>query len=63
MEKHNNYETKLLSRDNYVKPVIINNLDPNELAVLEELKNLQTDDLKPIDALLKLAELKGKLGE
>jgi DNA mismatch repair protein MutS len=63
LEKHNNYETNLLSKDNYVKPVIINNLDPNELAVLEELKNLQTDDLKPIDALLKLAELKGKLGE
>ena len=63
LEKHTNYETKLLSKDNYVKPVIINNLDPNELAVLEELKNLQTDDLKPIDALLKLAELKGKLGE
>jgi DNA mismatch repair protein MutS len=63
LEKHNNYETKLLSKDNYVKPVIINNLDPNELAVLEELKKLQTDDLKPIDALLKLAELKGKLGE
>ena len=63
LEKQNNYESELLSINNYAEPVIINNLDPNEVDVLNELKNLHTDDLKPIDALLKLAELKGKLGE
>ncbi|MBQ8293194.1 MAG: DNA mismatch repair protein MutS [Bacilli bacterium] len=63
LETSNSYETDLLSKNNYTKPVIINNVDPNELEVLNELKNLSTDDLKPIEALLKLAELKGKLGE
>lgn len=63
LEKHNSYETELLSKNNYTKPIIINNVNPNELEVLSNLKNLLIDDLKPIDALLKLAELKGKLGE
>ena len=30
------YETELLSKNNYTKPVIINNVDPKELEVLED---------------------------
>ena len=63
LETHNSYETDLLSKNNYTKPVIINNVDPKELEVLEIIRNLSTDDLKPIEALLKLSELKDKLGE
>ena len=63
LETHNSYETDLLSKNNYTKPVIINNVDPKELEVLEAIRKLSTDDLKPIEALLKLSELKEKLGE
>ncbi len=63
LETSNTYESDLLSKKNYTKPIIIDNRDPLESAIIEEIKNLSVDDLKPIEALLKLSELKGKLGE
>jgi DNA mismatch repair protein MutS len=54
-------ETKLLSKKNYTEPIIINNLDKNEASVINELKSLDTENLRPIDALLKLNELTERL--
>ncbi len=63
LENNNSYEAKLLSKDNYVEPVIINNLNLNEKSVLDELINTDLDNLKPLDALLKIVAMKEKLGK
>lgn len=54
-------EANLLSKKNYTEPIIINNLDKNEASVINELKSLDTENLRPIDALLKLNELTERL--
>ena len=61
--QNSSIDTSLLSIDNYIKPKIIDKRDPNENIVLERIKNTNIEDLKPIDALLLLSELKEKLGE
>ncbi len=57
------FDASLLSIDNYQKPKIIDKRDPNETNVIEKIKSINVEDLKPLEALLLLSELKDKLGE
>ncbi len=59
----NKIDAELLSIDNYQKPIIIDKRDRNETSIIEELKNTEIDEMKPIDALLMLKKLKDKLGD
>ena len=59
--KKSTYDADLLSKDNYVKPVIIDKVDPFYKELAEKIKNIDTDNLKPIDALVLLNELKEKV--
>ena len=61
--QNSSIDTNLLSIDNYTKPKIIDKRDPNENHVIDKIKNTDVENLKPIDALLLLSELKEKLGE
>ena len=56
-------DSKTLSIDNYQKPIIIDKRNPIETSVIEEIRNKNIDDLKPLEALLYLSSLKEKLGE
>ena len=59
----NKIDAKTLSIENYQKPIIIDKRNPIETSVIEEIKNKNIDDLKPLEALLYLSSLKEKLGE
>lgn len=61
LESKNTYDATLLSKENYVEPVIINNLDPKEVEVLNKIKNVDIDSMKPLDALLLLKDLKDEV--
>ena len=63
LEKNSELDTKLLSKDNYVKPKIIDKRNPKEQAIINEIKNIDTDNLKPIDALILINELKEKVDD
>lgn len=56
-------DVKLLSKENYVQPVInvVNNSKYDD--IIEQVKELDVDNMKPIDALNYLFELKNKVGE
>ena len=53
--------TDLLSYDNYQEPISLDNLNQDEEEVISYIKNIHIDDLKPIEALITLKELKDKL--
>lgn len=55
------YDNDNLSISNYQKPIIIDKTDPSLLALKEEIATLDVDNMKPIDALLYLSKLKGKV--
>ena len=57
------FDEELLSKNNYVKPVIIDKRNPKEQEVIKELKEVDTNNLKPLDALVLINELKEKLGD
>ena len=59
----NKIDNELLSIDNYQKPIIIDKRNEKETKVINELKNVKVDDLKPIDALLYLQKLQEELGD
>ena len=66
VEKINNtnkIDTEILSIENYQKPKIIDLRNPLETKVIDELKNIKIDELKPLDALLLIQKLKDQLGE
>lgn len=63
LKENENVDFDKLSKDNYVKPVIIDKLPKEQKEVIDELKELDTDSLKPLDALIILNKLKEKLGE
>ena len=59
----NKIDNELLSIDNYQKPIIIDKRNEKETKVINDLKNVKVDDLKPIDALLYLQKLQEQLGD
>ena len=63
LTKNSNYEIDLLSKKNYVPPVIIDECSEAEKEVLKELKELDLNSLNPLEALLKLNELKERMNK
>lgn len=63
LETKNTYDSELLSKNNYVEPVIISELDPKQKQILDELNELDVDNLKPIDALMLLNKWKKEINE
>lgn len=63
LENKNNYDAELLSKNNYQEPIIISKLNPIDEEILNELKNIDVDSLKPLDALIVLNKWKAKVNE
>ena len=63
LDSNNHYDSDRLALSNYTEPVIVNTLSEAEEKVLTELKELDVDDLRPIDALVLLSSLKEKLNK
>ena len=63
LETKNTYDSELLSKNNYIEPVIISELDPKQKLILDELSELDVDNLKPIDALMLLNKWKKEIDE
>ena len=59
----NQVDKDVLSINNYQKPVIIDKRNPVETSVIDEIRQKNIDELKPLEALLYLSSLKEKLGE
>ncbi len=60
LEAKDNYDKELLSVNNYVKPVVqyVKEKDPMSEKLIEEIKNIDLDNLRPIDAIIALSNLK-----
>lgn len=58
LESSNHYNSEELSINNYKEPVIIDKTDPRLKELYNEIKNVDLDSMKPIDALLYLSKLK-----
>ncbi len=56
-----NYDNNRLSLNNYVTPLIYDSKTETEIDVLNNLKNININELSPINALNLLSELQGKL--
>ena len=63
LSSSNQVDSKVLSIENYQKPIIIDKRDPQETEIINEIRNKNLDDLKPLEALLFLSSLKEKLGD
>lgn len=61
LESKVHYDEEVFSKNNYQKPIIIDKTDPSLKALREDIKNLDVDSMKPIDALLYLSSLKEKV--
>lgn len=61
LESKENYDQNLLSIKNYQKPVIIDKTDPKVIALKNKLKEVDIDNMKPIDALIFLTNLKEEI--
>lgn len=61
LESKENYDQNLLSIKNYQKPVIIDKTDPKIIALKNKLKEVDIDNMKPIDALIFLTNLKEEI--
>ena len=61
LESNKAYNDQELSIHNYQKPIIIDKTDPSLIKLKEEILSLDVDNMKPIDALMYLANLKGKV--
>lgn len=57
------YDTELLSKNNYQEPVIIKEEIESYPEVIEQLKTADIDNMRPIDALMFLNDLKKKMEE
>ena len=63
LEVSKDVDTDLLSINNYQKPIIqIKEVNKNQ-DLIDEIKNLDIDSMRPIDALNTLMELKQKVGD
>lgn len=63
LESSNHYNSEELSINNYKEPVIIDKTDPRLKELYNEIKNVDLDSMKPIDALLYLSKLKGEVNK
>ena len=61
LESNKAYNENDLSIKNYTKPVIIDKTDPSLIKLKEEILSIDVDNMKPIDALMYLSNLKGKV--
>lgn len=61
LEIKDSYDAEKLSKDNYQKPIIIDKTEPYLKTLKEKIETVDIDTMKPIDALLFLSELKGKV--
>lgn len=61
LEKQGEYDEKVLSINNYQKPVIIDKTDPKLKELWDLIKNADVDNMKPLDALVFLSNLKEKV--
>ena len=61
LEKQGEYDEKVLSINNYQKPVIIDKTDSKLKELWELIKNADVDNMKPLDALVFLSNLKEKV--
>jgi DNA mismatch repair protein MutS len=63
LESKTSYDSELLSKNNYTEPIIISEIDPKDKSILDELKGLDVDSMKPLDALILLNKWKAKVDE
>ena len=63
LENKTSYDSEVLSTEHYIEPIIISELDPKEEGILNELKELDVDSIKPLDALILLNKWKAKVEE
>ena len=61
LEQNELIDTKKLSINNYVAPLVYDSKSDQETYVLEELKNVNIYEMTPMEAMNKLNELKNKL--
>ena len=61
LEENEKIDTKKLSINNYVAPLVFDSKSDSEVYVLNEIKNLNLYEMSPIDAINKLNELKKKI--
>ena len=61
LEENEKIDTKKLSINNYVAPLVYDSKSDLEVYVLNEIKNLDIYEMSPIDAMNKLNELKKKI--
>lgn len=61
LEQNEVIDTKKLSINNYVAPLVYDSKSDLEVYVLEELKNVNIYEMTPMEAMNKLNELKNKL--
>lgn len=61
LETNKNYNPEVLSPKLYQEPIIIDKTNPHQTQIIEEIKNLDLDSMKPLDALLFLSKLKGEI--
>lgn len=61
LEKKNTVDTKILSKDNYTEPIIINNVNSSEQKVIDGIRDCDIDNMSPLQALLLVKDLKEKL--
>jgi len=61
LEMTKEYDPEKLAIQNYQEPVIIDKTDPFLKELYNQIKSLDIDSMKPIDALLYLSKLKGEV--
>ena len=61
LEENEKIDTKKLSINNYVAPLVYDSKSDSEVYVLNEIKNLSLYEMSPLDAMNKLNELKKKI--
>lgn len=61
LEKNSKYDSETLSINNYQKPIIIDKTSKELIELKDELLNADVDNMKPLDALVFLSNLKEKV--
>ncbi len=61
LEENEHFDSKKLSINNYVAPLIFDSKSDSEVYVLNEIKNANLYEMSPIDAMNKLNELQKKV--